>query len=159
MVRQDDAVRALDHGFTSLWVSNHGGRQLETSVPTIDALPGIRQAVGDDVEIILDGGVMRGTDIAKAIALGADAVGCGKAYLYGLAAGGKEGVVKAIDILEDELERAMGLLGAASVQELKERGPELIRRRNTSSWPPPGFAYSVPTRTPHIVDSKFAVRE
>ena len=86
-------------------------------------------------------------------------MGCGKAYLYGLAAGGKEGVVKAIDILEDELERAMGLLGAASVQELKERGPELIRRRNTSSWPPPGFAYSVPTRTPHVVDSKFAVRE
>ncbi|QDZ18347.1 FMN-dependent dehydrogenase [Chloropicon primus] len=157
VVRQDDAVKALDHGFTSLWVSNHGGRQLETSVPTIDALPGIRQAVGPDVEIILDGGVMRGTDIAKAIAMGADAVGCGKAYLYGLAAGGKPGVVKAIDILEDELERAMGLLGAASVQELKERGPELIRRRNTAQWPPEGFEYSLPSRKPvHQPESKFA---
>ena len=103
VVRQDEAIKALDHGFTSLWVSNHGGRQLETSVPTIDALPGIRAAVGPDVEIILDGGVMRGTDIAKAIALGADAVGCGKAYLYGLAAGGKPGVQKAIDILIAEI--------------------------------------------------------
>merc|ERR1711924_377613 len=129
VVRQDEAVKALDHGFTSLWVSNHGGRQLETSVPTIDALPGIRQAVGDDVEIILDGGVMRGTDIAKAIAMGADAVGIGKAYLYGLAAGGKPGVVKAIDILEDELERAMGPLGCRTVEDLKREGPSLIRKR------------------------------
>ncbi len=144
VVRADDAVMALDSGFTSLWVSNHGGRQLETSVPTIDALPGIRAAVGDDVEIILDGGVMRGTDIAKAIALGADAVGIGKAYLYGLAAGGEAGVCKAIDILEDELERAMGLLGARTVRELKERGPELIRRRNQPLWPPLDYQYAVP---------------
>merc|ERR1711968_126772 len=120
VVRPDDAVKALDHGFNSLWVSNHGGRQLETSVPTIDVLPSIRAAVGNDVEIVLDGGIMRGTDIAKAIAMGADAVG----------------VRKAISTLEVELERAMGLLGTRTVEELKRRGPELIRKRRTSEWPP-----------------------
>lgn len=129
VVRADDAVKALDHGFTSIWVSNHGGRQLETAPPTIDVLPEIRDAVGNDVEIILDGGIMRGTHVAKAIALGADAVGCGKAFLYGLAAGGKPGVAKAMDILDDELRRAMGLLGCRTVQELKELGPSLIRKR------------------------------
>lgn len=129
VVRADEAVRALDHGFTAIWVSNHGGRQLETSPPTLDVLPEIRAAVGNDVEIVLDGGVMRGTDIAKAIALGADAVGIGKAYLYGLAAGGKPGVMKAINILEDELQRAMGLLGCRTVDELKAEGPSLIRKR------------------------------
>ena len=81
VVRADDAVKALDNGFTSLWVSNHGGRQLETAPPTVDLLPEIRAAVGSDVEIIVDGGVMRGTDIAKALALGADSVGVGKAFL------------------------------------------------------------------------------
>jgi len=130
VVRADDAVKALDHGFTSIWVSNHGGRQLETAPPTIDVLPEIRAAVGNDVQIVLDGGVMRGTDIAKAIALGADAVGVGKAFLYGLAAGGTPGVRKAIDILRDELERAMGLLGCRTVEELKIRGPQLIRKRS-----------------------------
>jgi len=129
VVRADDAVKALDNGFTSLWVSNHGGRQLETAPPTVDLLPEIRAAVGSDVEIVVDGGVMRGTDIAKALALGADSVGVGKAFLYGLAAGGRPGVKRAIDMLEVELERAMGLLGTRTVADLKERGPELIRRR------------------------------
>ena len=77
----------------------------------------------------MDGGVMRGTDIAKALALGADSVGVGKAFLYGLAAGGRPGVKRAIDMLEVELERAMGLLGTRTIADLKERGPELIRRR------------------------------
>ena len=147
-----------DHGFTSIWVSNHGGRQLETAVPTIDCLPAIREAVGPDTEIILDGGVMRGTDIAKAIALGADSVGCGKAYLYGLAAGGRPGVAKAIDILQDELERAMGLLGTRTVADLKAKGPELIRRRNTAIWPPQGIKYKVPKRKPEGIKSKFAAQ-
>ena len=88
------------------------------------------------MEIVLDGGIMRGTDIAKAIAMGADAVGVGKAYLYGLTAGGEAGVRKAISTLEVELERAMGLLGTRTVEELKRRGPELIRKRRTSEWPP-----------------------
>jgi len=77
VVRPDDAVRAQELGFTTIWVSNHGGRQLETSPATIDVLPSIRQAVGPQMEIILDGGIQRGTDIAKALALGANGVGIG----------------------------------------------------------------------------------
>jgi len=131
--RPEDAKRALDAGFTTIWVSNHGGRQLDTSPATIDVLPDIRAAVGPDVEIIHDGGIQRGTDIAKALAMGADGVGIGKPYLYGLAAGGSEGVEKVMNILRIELDRAMGLLGVGTVEELKRRGPELIKRRAFSS--------------------------
>ena len=157
VVRPDDAVKALNHGFNSLWVSNHGGRQLETAVPTIDVLPSIRAAVGKDVEIVIDGGIMRGTDIAKALAMGADAVGVGKAYLYGLAAGGKPGVRKAIDTLHVELERAMGLLGTRTVEELKARGPELIKKRQTSEWPPKD--YVVPKFEEDKGPGKIAIEE
>ena len=132
VVRPDDAVRAVETGFSTMWVSNHGARQLETSPATIDVLPSIREAVGPDVEIIMDGGVQRGTDICKALALGADSVGVGKPYLYGLAAGGTEGVIKALEILRVELDRAMGLLGVANVDDLKKRGPGLIKRRHAS---------------------------
>eukprot|EP00546_Thalassionema_frauenfeldii_P015731 CAMPEP_0178912318 /NCGR_PEP_ID=MMETSP0786-20121207/10195_1 /TAXON_ID=186022 /ORGANISM="Thalassionema frauenfeldii, Strain CCMP 1798" /LENGTH=431 /DNA_ID=CAMNT_0020584885 /DNA_START=158 /DNA_END=1453 /DNA_ORIENTATION=+ len=132
VVRPDDAKRSVDLGFSSVWVSNHGARQLDTSPATIDVLPSIRAAVGPDVEIILDGGVQRGTDIAKALALGADSVGVGKAYLWGLAAGGTDGVIKAYDILKVELDRAMGLLGTATVDDLKREGPDLIKRRAPS---------------------------
>jgi L-lactate dehydrogenase (cytochrome) len=96
-------------------------------------LPSIREAVGPDVEIILDGGVQRGTDIAKALALGADSVGVGKPYLWGLAAGGEAGVNKAYDILRVELDRAMGLLGTPTVADLKREGPSLIKRRGVSA--------------------------
>jgi len=133
VVRPDDAIKAKEIGFSTMWVSNHGARQLETSPATIDVLPSIREAVGPDTEIILDGGVQRGTDIAKALALGADAVGVGKPYLYGLAAGGDEGVIKALEILRVELDRAMGLLGTGTVDELKKRGPGLIKRRGASA--------------------------
>mmetsp|Transcript_17800 Transcript_17800/g.40415 ORF Transcript_17800/g.40415 Transcript_17800/m.40415 type:complete len:432 (-) Transcript_17800:367-1662(-) len=129
VVRVDDAKKAVETGFSTMWVSNHGARQLETSPATIDVLPSIREAVGPDVEIIMDGGVQRGTDICKALALGADAVGIGKPFLWGLAAGGEEGVYKAIEILRVELDRAMGLLGTGTVDELKKRGPGLIKRR------------------------------
>ena len=132
VVRPDDAKRALEVGFSTIWVSNHGARQLETSPATIDVLPSIREAVGPNVEIIMDGGVQRGTDIAKALALGADSVGVGKPYLYGLAAGGTSGVIKALDILRVELDRAMGLLGVGTVDELKRRGKDLIKRRHGS---------------------------
>ena len=114
-------------------MSNHGGRQLETAPAPIDVLPSIRAAVGREAEIVMDGGVLRGTHIAKALALGADAVAVGKPYLYGLAAGGHAGVRKAFAILSEELERAMGLMGVATVAELKERGPELVRERRTTS--------------------------
>jgi isopentenyl diphosphate isomerase/L-lactate dehydrogenase-like FMN-dependent dehydrogenase len=129
VIRPDDAKKALSVGFSTIWVSNHGGRQLETSPATIDVLPSIRKAVGQNVEVILDGGVQRGTDIAKALALGADSVGVGKPYLYGLAAGGTQGVIKALDILRVELDRAMGLLGVGTVDELKKNGHNLIKRR------------------------------
>ena len=133
VVRPDDAKKAIEIGFSTIWVSNHGARQLETSPATIDVLPSIREAVGPDVEIILDGGVQRGTDIAKALALGADSVGVGKPYLWGLAAGGTEGVIKAYDILKVELDRAMGLLGTPTVEALKKEGPSLIKRRGASA--------------------------
>ncbi|KAJ1619425.1 l-lactate dehydrogenase [Pavlovales sp. CCMP2436] len=140
VVRPDDAMRAVKAGFSTMWVSNHGARQLETSPATIDVLPSIRAAVGPNVEIIMDGGVQRGTDIAKALALGADSVGVGKPYLYGLAAGGTEGVIKALNILKVELDRAMGLLGVGTVDELKAKGPTLIKRRVGSArdYPYPG---------------------
>lgn len=129
VVRPEDAKRSVELGFSSVWISNHGARQLETSPATIDVLPSIREAVGPDVEIILDGGVQRGTDIAKALALGADSVGVGKPYLWGLAAGGTEGVKKAYSILKVELDRAMGLLGTPTVADLKREGPSLVKRR------------------------------
>jgi isopentenyl diphosphate isomerase/L-lactate dehydrogenase-like FMN-dependent dehydrogenase len=132
VVRPEDAKKAVETGFSTIWVSNHGARQLETSPATIDVLPSIREAVGPDVEVILDGGVQRGTDICKAIALGADAVGVGKPYLWGLAAGGYDGVNKAYNILKVELDRAMGLLGTATVADLKREGPSLIKRRQGS---------------------------
>ena len=133
VVRPDDAKRAVEIGFSTIWVSNHGARQLETSPATIDVLPSIRDAVGPDVEIILDGGVQRGTDIAKALALGADAVGVGKPYLWGLAAGGVDGVCKAYEILKVELDRAMGLLGTPTVADLKREGRSLIKPRPMSA--------------------------
>ena len=132
VVRPDDAKRAVEIGFSTIWISNHGGRQLDTSPATVSVLPSIREAVGPDVEIILDGGVQRGTDIAKALALGADSVGVGKPYLWGLAAGGSAGVIKAYNILKVELDRAMGLLGTPTVDDLKREGPSLVKHRRGS---------------------------
>ena len=113
--RPEDAQQAVAIGFDAVWVSNHGGRQLETSPPTIHLLPRIRDAIGNDATVIVDGGVTRGTDIAKALALGADAVGLGRAFLYGLTAGGRPGVQKVASMLARELDIAMGLLGVESV--------------------------------------------
>ena len=133
VVRPDEAQRAVrDCGFSGVWVSNHGGRQLDGAPAPVDLLPAMRAAVGPGADIIVDGGVQRGTDILKALALGADAVGVGKPYLYGLGAGGAKGALKALRILETELRRAMGLLGVHTVDELKRRGPTLVKRRDAS---------------------------
>jgi len=134
VARGEDAKRWLDIGGKVIWVSNHGGRQLESSVAPFDVLPEVRKAVGPDVEVIMDGGVRRGIDVVKALARGADSVACGRAYLYGLAAGGFEGVDKALTLLSKDVHLAMGLLGCRTVAELKARGPEFMLHKQNSSF-------------------------
>jgi L-lactate dehydrogenase (cytochrome) len=107
----DDARRAIGIGADAVWVSNHGGRQLGAAPASIDTLPAIAEAVAGAAEIVLDGGVRRGTDVVKALALGANAVALGRAYLWGLAAGGEAGVAKALALMEEEIRRAMALVG------------------------------------------------
>ena len=125
IARADDARRCVDIGADAVWISNHGGRQLDTAPATIDTLPDIAAAVGHQIEIILDGGIRRGTDIIKAIALGARAVAVGRPYLYGLGAAGEAGVSKALDFLITSLERDMALAGATR---LKDLTPDFVRR-------------------------------
>ena len=114
----DDARQAVDAGANAVVVSNHGGRQLDTVAPTLRVLPEVVAAVGSHVEVLLDGGVRRGGDVAKAVCLGARAVLAGRAYAYGLGAAGGEGVARAIDILRTDLTRTLKLLGCASVADL-----------------------------------------
>ena len=114
----DDARRAVDEGAAAISVSNHGGRQLDCVPASLRALPEVVKAVGGQTEILMDGGVRRGTDIVKALCLGARAVICGRAYAYGLAAAGEAGVNRAIEILRTDLERTLRLLGCSSVAEL-----------------------------------------
>jgi isopentenyl diphosphate isomerase/L-lactate dehydrogenase-like FMN-dependent dehydrogenase len=114
----DDARRAVDEGASAVVVSNHGGRQLDSVSPTIRALPEIVAAVGNQAEVLMDGGVRRGSDIVKALCLGARAVLVGRAYAYGLAAAGHPGVTRAIQILRNDVDRTMRLLGCRSVSEL-----------------------------------------
>ncbi len=126
VVRDDDAHRAVDLGFNAIMVSNHGGRQLDGSIAPIDALERIVDAVGDSAEVILDGGVRRGTDILKALALGAKAASFGRPYLYGLAAAGEAGVRHALHLMTESVRRDMALLGVRSVDEIDKT---FIRRR------------------------------
>jgi isopentenyl diphosphate isomerase/L-lactate dehydrogenase-like FMN-dependent dehydrogenase len=114
----DDARRAVDAGADALVVSNHGGRQLDGVAPTLRMLPEVLAAVGDRIEVLLDGGVRRGSDIAKALCLGAQTVLIGRAYAYGLGAAGEAGVARAIEILRADLIRTLKLLGCASVADL-----------------------------------------
>jgi L-lactate dehydrogenase (cytochrome) len=114
----DDARRAVDAGANALVVSNHGGRQLDGVAPTLRVLPEVLTSVGDRVEVLLDGGIRRGSDIAKALCLGARAVLAGRAYAYGLGAAGGVGVARAIEILRTDLVRTLKLLGCASIAEL-----------------------------------------
>jgi isopentenyl diphosphate isomerase/L-lactate dehydrogenase-like FMN-dependent dehydrogenase len=114
----EDARRAVDGGADALVVSNHGGRQLDGVAATLRVLPEVVAAVGDRIEVLLDGGIRRGSDIVKALCLGARAVMAGRAYAYGLGAAGGAGVSRAIDILRADLVRTLKLLGCASVAEL-----------------------------------------
>jgi L-lactate dehydrogenase (cytochrome) len=114
----DDALRSIDEGAAGISVSNHGGRQLDGVPASLRALPEVVDAVKGRIEILMDGGIRRGTDIAKAIAMGARAVLCGRAYAYGLAAAGEAGVDRAIDILRTDLDRTLRLLGCPSVEAL-----------------------------------------
>lgn len=122
----EDAQRCVSIGADAVWVSNHGGRQLDTAPASIDTLPAIADAVAGKVEIILDGGVRRGSDVVKALALGANAVAIGRAYLYGLAAGGEAGVRRALDIIDSEVRRTMALCGRTQLSALSRN---LIFRR------------------------------
>ncbi|MFD9391101.1 pre-mycofactocin synthase MftD [Streptomyces sp. NPDC060000] len=121
VTRVDDAKRAVDAGVSALSVSNHGGNNLDTTPATVRILPSIAEAVGDRIEVLLDGGVRRGGDVAKALALGARAVLIGRASLWGLAANGQAGVENVLDILRGGLDSAVLGLGHSSVHEL---GPE-----------------------------------
>ncbi|MDX6742671.1 pre-mycofactocin synthase MftD [Actinocorallia sp. A-T 12471] len=118
VTRVDDAKRAVDAGVTAISVSNHGGNNLDTTPATIRLLPGVAEAVGDQIEVLLDGGVRRGGDVAKALALGARAVLIGRAYLWGLAANGSAGVENVLDILRGGLDSAVLGLGHSSVKDL-----------------------------------------
>jgi isopentenyl diphosphate isomerase/L-lactate dehydrogenase-like FMN-dependent dehydrogenase len=114
----EDAALAVAHGVSAVYVSNHGGRQLDHGRGTIEMLPEIAAAVGKKAQIVLDGGILRGTDVVKALALGANAVAIGKLQGWGLGAGGKEGLLRVLEILENEISVAMGLLGVTRVDQL-----------------------------------------
>ena len=116
----EDARRAVDIGADALVVSNHGGRQLDRVAPSLQVLPEVVTAVGDRIEILLDGGIRRGSDIVKALCLGARAVMIGRAYAYGLGAAGGAGVERAIDILRADMIRTVKLLGSASIAALDQ---------------------------------------
>jgi L-lactate dehydrogenase (cytochrome) len=121
-----DCLHALSVGADGVQLSNHGGRQLDRAVPPVDTIAAVREAVGPDVSVLVDSGIRHGSDIAVALALGADACAIGRAYLYGLMAGGELGVNKALDILAAQFRRTMQLLGVRSVAELRERGRDLL---------------------------------
>jgi len=118
LLSPEDALLALDSGIDGIIVSNHGGRQLDGAISAIAALPAVAEAVAGRIPLILDGGVRRGSDVVKAIALGATACMIGRAWLYGLAAGGESGVERALRILRDEIDVTLALLGCADISKI-----------------------------------------
>jgi len=123
----EDAVKAAEIGASGIILSNHGGRQLDDAPNALTLLPAVVSAVGNDMEILIDGGIQRGSDVIKAIALGAKAVLIGRAYLYGLAAGGEAGVTHSYNILREEMIRVMQLIGCTSLEELNA---DIIKKRS-----------------------------
>ena len=123
ILRPDDAVRAFDEGASAVVVSNHGGRQLDATPATADVLPRVAEAVAGRGELLVDGGIRRGTDVIRALALGARAVLVGRPILWGLAIEGEAGVTRALGILRDEADRALALCGCVSPSDV---GPGLL---------------------------------
>ncbi|HEX9323796.1 MAG TPA: alpha-hydroxy acid oxidase [Xanthobacteraceae bacterium] len=115
---REDAARAVEHGVDWIYVSNHGGRQLDHGLGSMEVLPEIVEAVAGRAKIMIDGAFCRGTDIVKAMILGADLVGLGRMQCYGLAAAGQAGIVRMLELIEDEVQRSLGLLGVTSFAEL-----------------------------------------
>jgi L-lactate dehydrogenase (cytochrome) len=130
----DDARKALDHGADAVVVSNHGGRQLDGVAATLQVLPEIVAAVGTRTEVLFDSGVRRGSDVVKALAMGARAVLVGRAYAYGLGAGGEAGVSRALEILRTDIVRTLKLLGCGAVTEL-DRSFVSVPAEGTTAWP------------------------
>ncbi|AKK10089.1 alpha-hydroxy acid oxidase [Corynebacterium uterequi] len=128
VVSPQDAVRFRDAGADGVWLSNHGGRQLDRAVAPIDTVSAVRAAVGDEFPLLLDSGVRSGTDVVTAIAAGADMAFVGRGYMYALMAGGQQGVARYLEILGKEILNAMQLLGVTSVAQLREQGPQLLVR-------------------------------
>jgi len=125
VLHAEDARLAVHHGVAGIVVSNHGGRQLDTVPATIDVLPEIAAAVGGALPVLLDGGIRRGTDVVKALALGADAVGVGRPVVWGLAAGGREGVSEVLELLRADFDQALALCGGRHPADLT---PDQVRR-------------------------------
>lgn len=127
----DDARRAADAGVDAVWLSNHGGRQLDRAPVPLLLLPDVRRALGDRVELHVDSGIRSGQDVLTALALGADFAWLGRAYLYGLMAGGRPGVDRALAIITEQLRRTMRLLGVTTLDEL---GPQHVTRWHVPHW-------------------------
>ncbi|WP_411731818.1 alpha-hydroxy acid oxidase [Paeniglutamicibacter sp.] len=146
VVNPKDAALAAEYGFDAIQVSNHGGRQLDHMTSPLDVLEDIAAAVDGRMEIIVDGGIRRGSDMVKAIALGATACSIGRPYLYGLAAAGETGVSHVINLFRDEMMRAMMMLGVTSIEELRANGRELLRHYSEAF---PTARATTPTPTNH----------
>jgi L-lactate dehydrogenase (cytochrome) len=127
IVDPHDAALAAEHGADAVVVSNHGGRQLDQTVAPLDALSPIRDRVGSSLQLLVDSGIRRGSDLVIALALGADAGLLGRPYLYGLGAAGEAGVDRVLELFAAELRKAMALLGITTVEELKNAGSTLLR--------------------------------
>ena len=128
----EDAELAVRHRAAVVWISNHGGRQLDQGEGTMDVLPEVVKAVGRRAEVVLDGGVLRGSDVVKAVCLGARAVGVGKLMGYALAAGGQAGVGRMLELMNTEIRSVMGLIGATSLEQLR---PSRVKRSHAVQFP------------------------